>query len=304
MPGVVAARRAAGGRDDSFRRHMALSLLVVDAYPEADRARLASAGGTRAGELYGALLKRLEPAAAIDVIKPADGDGQLPEGSALEQYDGVCWTGSTLTIHDARDDRVLRQIALARSAYESGCASFGSCWGAQIAAAAADGACTPNPRGREFGVARGITLTAAGATHPLLSGRKSGFMAFTSHVDMVSRLPAGATLLASNEKTQVQALEVRSHGGWFWAVQYHPEFDAHEIAVITRVRANLLASEGHFPSPEDANEWSAAMERIDAAPDDAELARELDLDASILDFEQRTLEVRNWLDRLKQSSTR
>ena len=283
---------------------MALSLLVVDAYPEADRTLLAEAGGTRAGELYGALLERLAPDATIDVIEPADRSGRLSSGTSLEQYDGVCWSGSTLTIHDAGDERVARQIELARSAYDAGCASFGSCWGAQIAAAAADGACTANPKGREFGVARDITLTDAGSVHPLFEGRGSGFMAFTSHVDMVSRLPHQATLLASNETTEVQALAVTSGRGWFWAVQYHPEFDAHEIAVITRVRASLLADEGHFDSQEQATSWSQAMDTIAAEPDDDVLARELDMDDSILDFEQRTLEVRNWLDRVRRESAK
>ncbi len=278
---------------------MTLSLLVVDAYPDEDRQHLAKAGATPAGDLFSALLTRLEPTAEVEVIRPADVTSALPDGVALEQFDGVCWSGSTLTIHDSTDDRARRQVELARSAYSAGCASFGSCWGAQIAAAAADGTCIANPKGREFGVSRQIQLTEAGRSHPLLEGKAPTFMAYTSHLDMISRLPPRSTLLASNDATDVQALEVKSGRGWFWATQYHPEFDAHEVAVICRVRAEQLAEEGLFATAGGAHEWAGTMERLHAAPDDDQLSVELELDESVLDFDQRTIEVRNWLQRVK-----
>ena len=43
-------------------------------------------------------------------------------------------------------------------------------------------------------------------------------------------LPPGATLLATNAVTAVQAAEIRSGRGTFWGVQYHPEISLAEVA--------------------------------------------------------------------------
>ena len=79
-----------------------LHLLVLDAYAPEGRAALRGAGGTEAGRLYERMLRALAPDAAIDVAYPADPDPRLPSGVALADYDGICWTGSSLTIHDAQ----------------------------------------------------------------------------------------------------------------------------------------------------------------------------------------------------------
>ena len=118
---------------------MSLRLLVLDAYAPEGRAAVRGAGGTEAGDLYERMLLRLEPAARVDRGYPADPDPGLPTGAELAAYDGIAWTGSSLTIHHDDDPRVARQIAFAREAYDAGVASFGSCWAAQLAVVAAGG---------------------------------------------------------------------------------------------------------------------------------------------------------------------
>ena len=49
--------------------------------------------------------------------------------------------------------------------------AFGSCWGLQIAAVAAEGDVQRNPLGREVGIARRILPTDPGRSHPMLEGR-------------------------------------------------------------------------------------------------------------------------------------
>src|SRR5262245_12043192 len=90
-----------------------LRFLVCDAYPRGRRDDLIRVGGSLGGDLYRRLLLRLEPDAQIDIIHPADASDALPAGSSLESYDGVTWTGSSLTIHHDSDPRVRRQIELA-----------------------------------------------------------------------------------------------------------------------------------------------------------------------------------------------
>lgn len=269
-----------------------MKLLVIDAYPNEGRKALVAAGGTAAGELYIERLLFLEPEAEIDLFLPADPASALPDGAALEQYDGVIWSGSSLTIYD-EDPRVKDQIDLARSILRHGVPSFGSCWAAQLAATAAGGSCRRNPRGREFGVSETISLTESGRDHPMYRGKESTFRALVCHVDEVETLPPGARLLASNAWSEVQSLTVDYQGGTFWALQYHPEYDLEEIVALTRLRDGELIEQGFFDDEAEAERYRRTLGAIQAGDQEADPA---EIPPEILDPEQRLCEVRNWLD--------
>ena len=217
----------------------------MDGYRAQGRAELAAGGATPAEELYAAMLSACHPGCTVDIVYPADPGGTLPRGTELCAYDGLAWTGSSLTVF--RDDpAVLPQIELARAAFEGGVPSFGSCWAAQIGVVAAGGWCAANPRGREMGIAPKIALTAEGRSHPLYIGKPNVFDAFISHEDEVTHLPPGALNLASNAFTQVQAVTITHKGGTLWALQHHPEYDLHELARLTYCRIDRLVSMGFF----------------------------------------------------------
>ena len=267
---------------------MALRFLVCDAYDVAGRESLAAAGCTAAGELYARLLRRLQPGCEVGIAFPADAGGDPDH--ALAGADGVVWTGSSLTIHRERDPRIRRQLALCRAAFAAGVPQFGSCFAAQLAVTAAGGSCAPNPKGREFGVAAGITPNAEGKAHPLFQGKAIPFDALTSHEDEVVRLPPGATVLASNAWSAVQAVDVRHARGVFWAVQYHPEYDLREVARLTALRKTQLIAQGRFRDDADAADWAARMEAIEAGQGDA-----AGLDPGVADAAARSREVANWI---------
>jgi GMP synthase (glutamine-hydrolysing) len=279
-------------------------LLVLDAYAPEGRAALREAGGTEAGALYARMLARLEPEARVEIAWPADPDPDLPAGADLAGYDGIAWTGSSLTIHHADDLRVARQIELAGAAYRAGVPSFGSCWAAQLAVAAAGGRCARSPRGREFGVARGIRLSDEGRAHPLFAGKTEPFDAFTSHEDEVVGPGSGAAVLAGNDWSRVQAVDVARGAGRFWAVQYHPEYDWHEVASLARLRRDELVAQGTWPSARDADAWIERAEALHASPDDAELAAALGAGPDLLDPAVRTREAANWLAALRAGALR
>jgi GMP synthase (glutamine-hydrolysing) len=271
-----------------------LKLLVLDAYAQAGRAALREVGATEAGPLYAALLGRLVPDAQIDVACAADPDPGLPVGVALSDYDGAVWTGSSLTIHHEQDPHVTRQINLARSLLAAGVPCFGSCWAAQVAVTANGGSCAANPKGREFGIARRIELSAAGREHPLFEGKPAHFDAFTSHVDEVRELPAQTDLLASNDWCRVQAVDVPAGAVDFWAVQYHPEYDAAEVAALTRLRADELVAQGTFADRPAADAFARDLDEIASDPTSPKAA-ERGFGDDLLDESIRTREVANWL---------
>ena len=275
-----------------------IAICILNGYPRTSRENFDLSGVGHPHDLFMDFLKRYLPAAAVDVCFVADPDQALPSGAALEAYSGYIWTGSDLTIYDAGDSRVTRQIELARAIFAAGVPMFGSCWGVQMAAVAAGGVVAKNPKGREWGIARDITLTAEGRQCSLMAGKPERFDGFIMHLDEVTRLPPGATLLAVNDHTRVQALEVRHGKGVFWATQYHPEFNFQEMGRLIAARAQPLVAEGFFAKETDAQDHAANMVALHRDPQSAPLRAALAVGDDILDPIIREQELRNWIDHL------
>ncbi|KAL7680719.1 putative glutamine amidotransferase [Plasmopara halstedii] len=272
-----------------------LKFLVIDGYSPEGRADLEAGGASTAGKLYVDLLKKSAPygiEVTSDVVYPADSDFRKPE---LSKYHAVAWTGCSLTIYNVSDSRVTKQINFAREVFENGIPQYGSCWAAQIAVVAAGGHCGMNPRGREMGIARKIELSPEGRAHPMFEGKPSVFDAFTSHNDEVTHMPPGGLTLCGNDFTAVQAVAVRYKKGDFWAVQYHPEYDLHELARLTYCRRAKLVELGFFADMESADRYVDDLEILHIDPSRYDIAWRLGLDADVMDENIRHCETRNFI---------
>ena len=270
-----------------------MTYLVVDGYPESAREDLRNAGSSTGGDLYLRMLKQREPEAVAETIFPADQE-TLPSSEELKRYRGILWTGCNLCLHQP-DERVERQVELARRAFQAGVSQFGSCWAIQIAAVAAGGKVGANPRGREMGIARKILLTAEGRNHPMYEGKPPAFDAFICHLDEVTELPEGATLLATNRFTHVQGLEVRHLEGVFWGIQYHPEYTVGELGSLANARIEPLIREGFFQEKAAAKHYVSRLKALEKNPERMDIQWDLSLDEDVLDDDVRQLELVNWL---------
>jgi GMP synthase (glutamine-hydrolysing) len=274
---------------------MGLRLLVVEGNTRQARELHESISGKMPGRAYADTLMSLAPDAVCDICFPADDGANLPDGMGIEGYDGVVLTGSSLNIYDG-SPAVARQLDLARTIYAARTPFLGSCWGLQIASAAAGGDVKKNPLGRETGIARNIALTDAGRNHPLLVGRPAAFDAPCSHDDIVAVPPADATILATNAMAPIQAAEIRHDGGTFWGFQYHPEFTLSEVAAILQRAADHLVRVGLFGSPEENRAYCADLRALDADPARRDIAWRLGIQPEVVDRHVRLTEIRNWLD--------
>jgi GMP synthase (glutamine-hydrolysing) len=274
-----------------------LRFLIIDGYPKASRDEFDVVGMKHAWLLYAEMLKKYLPEANYSVWFPSD-NPIPPDGEGPEHYQGILWTGCNLTIYHADDVRVTRQLEFARKSYEVGTPGFGTCWGLQMAAAAAGGEVRPNPRGREMGIARKIRLTPEGMRHPFLEGKPLVYTGFISHLDEVTQLPPGGTLLASNDFTSVQAIAVEHQKGAFWATQYHPEYDLHEVARLILAREPKLLSERFFQGHDALVEYVEKLEVLFRDPSRKDLRWQLDIDDDVLTDQVRQVEFRNWINKL------
>jgi GMP synthase (glutamine-hydrolysing) len=270
-------------------------LLVIEGNSPQTTTEHVEAGGVPASKGYSNLLRELLPGAAVDVCHPGDPTATLPEGEALEGYDGIAITGSALHIYHGGPE-VMRQVELTRAALSTGTPVFGSCWGLQVIAAAAGGSVRKNPKGREIGFGRGIRLTEAGRKHPMYVGKLDVFNAPTVHLDEVEAVPPGTTVLATNAMSAVQSVEIRTNGSVAWAVQYHPEYPLRELAAIVRRIGTRLIGEGFFADEADLCGFAEDLDLLDRDPGCKRLSWRHGVSSNVLDKKLRVSEVANWIE--------
>lgn len=275
-----------------------LNFVIVDAYPKPSRDQFDEVGMTTAGKLYAKLLLQHMPDAKYDIFYSSDPGVDLPNKEEIENYDAVLWPGCNLTVYHDHDERVTKMVDLCKLAFEVGVPQFGSCWAAQIAVYAAGGEVKPHPKGREIGLARKMYLTPEGLKHPMYEGKPPVFEGFISHDDEITKLPEGGECLVSNEFTKVQSVSVKHKKGIFWAPQYHPEYDLHEVARLIISREELLLKQNYFQSHDDLMRYVEDLEMIFNDSSRKDLRWKYGIDEDVLTDSVRQLEFVNWLNKI------
>jgi len=89
--------------------------------------------------------------------------------------------------------------------YEAGKPTFASCWGFQAMARALGGQVVTDHARAEVGTVW-LRLTDEGKRDPVFDHLEDRFQVLIGHEDIVTELPRGATLLASSERVENEAL--------------------------------------------------------------------------------------------------
>ncbi len=267
-------------------------ILLMEGNIAERRIKGAAMGVRSSSGIYQESLLAHFPALEIDIFNPED---PIPGQNALSAYHGMVISGSGLHAYDT-DFAVTNQIALVRAAAEAGLPIFGSCWGLQIAAMAAGGLVEYHAIGREVGFARKVRVTAAGRDHPMFASKGPVFDAPCIHYDEVVRLPDGATLLATNAHSEVQAALIPLGNSEIWAVQYHPEFDTAHLADLYRLYADDMVGQGFFADTAEMEIYTEKLTRLSQEPGNAALAWQLGVDTDITDDARRRAEIIAWVE--------
>jgi GMP synthase (glutamine-hydrolysing) len=273
----------------------ALRFCIVNGYPKASRENFDRSNVGHPHDLFKDFLAREAPNSTSVIVYVADPDFSLPSGTSIDDFDGFIWTGSDLTVYHTDDPRVAGQLAFAVELMDAGAASWGSCWGLQMAAQVEGGEVEVNPRGREWGIATRIELNDAGRESPMHAGKPDVFDGFIMHLDEVVRLPEGTDSLAGNTHTPIQAAIFNRASASYWATQYHPEYNLYEMGRLIAARAEALVREGHFPDEEAVATYARDMIALHNDPTNQSLRDSLDVGDDIIDPQIRELELRNWL---------
>ena len=153
-------------------------------------------------------------------------------------FDAILVTGSPLSL--TRPEPWMARLAEGlRRAVEQRVPTLGVCFGHQLLAQAYGARIVRNPRGREVGTIF-VRLSPAGRSDPLFEGIPGAFQVQATHQDILDALPAGATLLASNDSSAVQAMAL---GSCCRTVQFHPELTPAGMKLLLQSRMQLLERE-------------------------------------------------------------
>jgi len=160
---------------------------------------------------------------------------KIPDGRS---FDAVVMSGSSLSVTQPQPwmDRAAERML---DAAEAGVPVLGVCFGHQLLSRALGGRVLQNPLGRETGSVT-VHLTGAGQKDPLFQGLPDAFVVQATHGDIVE-LPRGATVLASNANTRVQAAAFAKN---IRGVQFHPELTVHGVKALIASREASLAAGG------------------------------------------------------------
>jgi len=271
-----------------------LNILIAEGTPAVWQAERAGFGLPSNFSLFAAAVRQHRPEINCTPLNIADGEA-LPFGITLSDFEGVMFPGSPLHIY-APDPCVTRQIDFARAAFAAGVPVWGSCWGLQLAVVALGGSVRRNPRGRELPIARAITITQAGRSHPLLASRPAIFDALCSHLDEIETLPPDSQVLAANEVSAIQAIAAQTPArGSFHGTQYHPEHTLAVSAALMQMRAAELVGEGFGADPAEIVAIAEDYRALNAEPTRNDLIWRYGIASEIMDPIRRTTEIGNWL---------
>lgn len=172
----------------------------------------------------------------LDSRAPAT--GPLPD---LGSYAALVVMGGPMGAYDDEAHPWLAGLRdLLRTAVAGQVPTLGICLGGQLLAGALGGQVRPGDEGPEIGPALVAKRDVAAADRLL------GPVPFTPdvlqwHYDAITRLPAGATLLASSVRYEVQAFRV---GESAWGTQFHVETTPDQVRRWAAEDAAVLAEAG------------------------------------------------------------
>jgi GMP synthase (glutamine-hydrolysing) len=261
---------------------MSLNILIVEGNIPEDSEVFIRAAGASASENLKNLVLKLEPNTNVKIINPGKDEETKKALENISHYHGIIFTGGAMRINDMTDE-IKKHINFASNCFKHDKKILAICWGLQVCSTAAGGKVAPAKNGAHIGIATNVKINNNGKKNLIYKNKKEIFNTPAFNFDEVIELPEGAELLSSDSINRVMAIYFKSNQSEIWGLQYHPDYEYWQMVNLSNARKDRLLNNNIFKSDEDFKKHINLIEK----------------ETIKLDFDNRTFEIRNWLNILK-----
>jgi len=261
---------------------MSLNILIVEGNIPKDSEVFIRAAGASASVNLKNLVLKLEPNSNVKIINPGIDEETKEVLEAISQYHGIIFTGGAMRINDLTDE-IKKHIDFASNCFSYDKKILAICWGLQVCSTAAGGRVASGKNGAHIGIASSVEINKEGQKNLIYKNKKKKFTTPAFNFDEVCETPEGATLLSSDKVNKVMCVYFKSGNSEIWGLQYHPDYEYYQMINLSNERKDQMITNKYF---KDKNDFENHINYIK------------DEDKK-LDFENRTCEVKNWLNYIK-----
>lgn len=261
---------------------MSLNVLIVEGNNPKDSEVFIRAAKASCSENLKNIVLKLEPSSNVTIINPVNDDETSKALENMDQYNGVIFTGGAMRLNDMSDE-IKKHINFASNCFKHNNKILAICWGLQVCSTAAGGKVAPGKNGAHIGIATDVEINENGKKNPIYKNKKLKFNTPAFNFDEVSELPKGATLLASDKVNNNMGVYFKSENSEVWGLQYHPDYEYWQMINLSNERMGKMIAKEYFKDEE------MFKKHIDF----------IKTEEKSLDFENKTYEIQNWLDIIK-----
>jgi len=256
-----------------------LNVLIVEGNIREDSDFFIKAAGASAADNLKNLILKIQPSINAEIINPGHDEETSNALKNMIKYNGIVFTGGAMRINDMTDV-IKRHINFASNCFNQKKKILAICWGLQVCSAAAGGKVNPGINGAHIGIASDITINNEGEKHFIYKDKKKIFTSPAFNFDEVSELPKDAILLSSDKVNNIMGVSFNAGNSEIIGLQYHPDYEYFQMLKLIDGRKERLFVNKNFLNEE---EYESHISYIKS-------------ENELLNFNDRTCEVRNWLN--------
>ena len=258
-----------------------LNILIVEGNIREDSEFIKAAGASAADNLKNLILK-IEPSAVAEIINPGHDNETTSALKNMSKYNGIVFTGGVMRINDMTDV-IKKHINFASNCFHHKNKILAICWGLQICSTAAGGKVNPGKNGAHIGIASDVIINNEGEKHFIYKDKKKIFTSPAFNFDEVSELPKNTILLSSDKVNNVMGVSFNVGSSEIIGLQYHPDYEYFQMLNLIDSRKERLFVNKNFLNEDEYESHISFIKSQD----------------ELLDFNNRTCEVRNWLNYIR-----
>ena len=258
-----------------------LNILIVEGNIREDSEFIKAAGASAADNLKNLILK-IEPSTNTEIINPGHDNETTSALKNMSKYNGIVFTGGVMRINDMTD-LIKKHINFASNCFNHKNKILAICWGLQVCSTAAGGKVNPGKNGAHIGIASDVIINNEGEKHFIYKDKKKVFTSPAFNFDEVSELPKNTILLSSDKVNNVMGVSFNVGSSEIIGLQYHPDYEYFQKLNLIDSRKERLFVNKNFLNEEEYESHISFIRSQD----------------ELLDFNNRTCEVRNWLNYIR-----